>query len=448
MKKLWEKGVSVNKEIEEFTVGKDRELDIALARYDVLGTLAHARMLHSIGILEEKEAAELRTELLDILKSIEVNDFRIEAGVEDVHSQVENLLTERLGDTGKKVHTGRSRNDQVAVDLHMFIRDEIRSIVYAGQDMFNALMLLAGDYGELLLPGYTHFQVAMPASFGLWFSSFAEDLCDDMIILQSAWKAAGQNPLGAAAGFGTSIPLNRQMTTELLGFESLRYNSMHSMMARGKLEKISAQALSSIAGTLSRLAMDVTLYMGQNFDFITFPEEYTTGSSIMPHKKNPDVFELIRARCNRIKTLAIECDMVTTNLPSGYHRDYQVLKENLIPAFGEIRRCLQLAEKVLLRVNIRKDILDDQAYKYIGSVDKVNQLVAGGVPFRDAYQAVAQQIRNKTFTAEKTFEHSHEGSIGRLCLDEIQNKMKERIKAFSFEKTDKALKMLTEDQGK
>ena len=446
MKKLWGKGISVNKEIEEFTIGKDRELDLSLARYDVLGTLAHAEMLHSIGILEEKEKNDLKSELLDILKSIEKNTFRIEPGVEDVHSQVENILTERLGDTGKKVHTGRSRNDQVAVDLHMLIRDEIHMTADAGRDLFNALMLLAGDYRELLLPGYTHFQVAMPSSFGLWFSSFAEDLTDDMIILHGAWKAASQNPLGAAAGFGTSIPLNRQMTTELLGFESLRYNSMHSMMARGRLEKISAQALSSIAGTISRLAMDVTLYLGQNFDFFSFPEEYTTGSSIMPHKKNPDVFELIRAKCNRIKSLAFETDMLITNLPSGYHRDFQVLKENLIPAFGEIRTCLHLAEKVLLQVNIRKDILEDQAYKYISSVDKVNQLVAGGVPFRDAYQAVAQQIRNKAFSAEQEFGHTHEGSMGRLCLDEINEKMNDRMKAFSFDKVDEAFRALVEEQ--
>ncbi len=444
MKKLWEKGVSVNKEIEEFTNGKDPELDLSLARYDVLGTLAHAQMLQSIGILQEQEKNDLRSELLDILASIEANKFLIEPGVEDVHSQVEKILSERLGDTGKKVHTGRSRNDQVAVDLHMFMRDEVRRIAGTTQDLFNALMLLAKDYQGLLLPGYTHFQVAMPASFGLWFSSYAEDLSDDMIILHGAYKMASQNPLGAAAGFGTSIPLNRQMTTQLLGFDGLRYNSMHSMMARGKLEKIAAQALSSLAGTLSRLAMDITLYMGQNFNFISFPEEYTTGSSIMPHKKNPDVFELIRGKCNRIKSLAYETDLVTTNLPSGYHRDYQVLKENLIPAFTQISTCMHIAEKVLLQVRIRKDILEDQAYKYISSVDKVNQLVSNGVPFRDAYQTVAQQIRNKTYTAGLKLQHTHEGSIGNLCLEEIADKMNERMDAFGFEKIDAAFRELIE----
>jgi len=444
MKKLWEKGVSVNKEIEKFTIGKDRDLDISLARYDVLGTIAHAEMLQSIGILNEKEKSDLRTELLEMLKIIDAHKFKIEPGVEDIHSQVEKTLTEQLGDTGKKVHTGRSRNDQVAVDLHLFIRDEIHKIANASQDLFNALIMLARDNKEVLLPGYTHFQVAMPASFGLWFSSYAEDLTDDMIIIHGAYKMASQNPLGAAAGFGTSVPLNRQMTTRLLGFDSLRYNAMHSMMSRGKLEKITAQAVSVLAGTLSRMAMDLTLYLGQNFNFISFPEEYTTGSSIMPHKKNPDIFELIRAKCNKLKALVYEIDMVTTNLPSGYHRDYQVLKENLIPAFDELRICMHLAEKVLLQVRIREDILEDLAYKYISSVDKVNRLVANGVTFRDAYQEVAQQIRNKTYSSDQKFEHTHEGSIGNLCLDEICIKMNERMKAFDFDKADAACKALLE----
>ena len=445
MKKLWEKGVSVNKEIEEFTIGNDRVLDLYLARYDVLGSLAHTEMLQSIGILKEQERNDLRSELLEILASIDEKKFEIEPGVEDVHSQVEKILTERLGDTGKKVHTGRSRNDQVAVDLHMFVRDEIHKTAQASEDLFNTLMQLAEDNKELLLPGYTHFQVAMPSSFSLWFSSFAEDMTDDMIILHGAYKVASQNPLGAAAGFGTSIPLDRQMTTKLLGFDSLRYNSMHAMMSRGKLEKISAQALSSLAGTLGRLAMDITLYLGQNLDFISFPEEYTTGSSIMPHKKNPDVFELIRARCNKIKAMANETDLVTANLPSGYHRDYQVLKENFIPAFDEIRSCLQLAEKVLIKIKIRKDILNDPAYKYITSVDKVNQLVVSGVPFREAYREVARQIDNKTFTADLNIEHSHEGSLGNLCLEKITEKMAERMNAFGFEKVDAAYKALLED---
>ena len=449
MKKLWEKGAPLNSEIEEFTAGRDREADLYLARYDVLGTLAHTEMLRSIGILDDREKTELRNALLEILGTIGEGGFRIEDGVEDVHSQVEKMLTERLGDAGKKVHTGRSRNDQVSVDLHLFLREELRKTVLAAGDLFNALLLLAKDYRDLLLPGYTHFQVAMPASFGMWFGSFAEDLTDDMILLHGAYRIAGQNPLGAAAGFGTSIPLKRQMTTRLLGFEALRYNAMHAMMSRGKLEKTCAQALASLAGTLARLAMDVILYMSQNFNFISFPEEYTTGSSIMPHKKNPDVFELIRARCNRIKSLPYETDMVTTNLPSGYHRDYQVIKENLFPAFREIRTCMQLAEKVLLRVSIRKDILEDQAYKYISSVDQVNRLVAGGMPFRDAYREIARQIRNREFTPEHRFEHTHEGSLGNPCLEEINSKMESRLKSFEFEKADRALEALvkTEKQG-
>lgn len=445
MKKLWEKGISVNKEIEAFTIGKDPELDLSLAKYDVLGSMAHARMLQHIGILSEKERDELHTEMKDILARIENGEFRIEAGVEDVHSQVENILTERLGDSGKKVHTGRSRNDQVSVDLHMFIRDEIRALSYGALDLFNALMLLAKDYSGLLLPGYTHFQVAMPASFGMWFSSFAEDLADDVMVLQTAYRMSNQNPLGAGAGFGTSIPLDRALTTELLGFDNLRFNSMHSMMARGKLEKITAQAISVLAGTLSRLAMDVTLYLGQNFDFISFPEEYTTGSSIMPHKKNPDVFELIRARCNRLKSMAYEIDLVITNLPSGYHRDYQVLKENLAPSFGDLRTCMQLAEKVLLKVKVREDILQGQAYQYISSVDKVNRMVAKGIPFRDAYQSVAQQIRNKSFRNENNFNHKHEGSIGNLCLEKISEKMNSRLDAFEFEKIDAAFNTLVNE---
>lgn len=445
MKKLWEKGVPLNREIEEFTIGKDPELDLSLARYDVIGTLAHAQMLQSIGILKEQEYSKLKAELFGILESVNQGKFRIEPGVEDVHSQVEKMLTEKLGDAGKKVHTGRSRNDQVALDLHMFIRDEIHRVAASAGELFNALVLLARDYRNVFLPGYTHLQVAMPASFGLWFGSFAEDLTDDMLILHGAFRAASQNPLGAAAGFGTSVPLNRQMTTDLLGFENLRFNSMHSMMSRGKLEKISAQALSVLAGTLSRLAMDVTLYMGQNFDFISFPEEYTTGSSIMPHKKNPDVFELIRGKCNRIKSLAAEIDLVTTNLPSGYHRDFQVLKENLLPAFGEIRTCLHLAEKILLQVRVREDILEDPAYTYITSVDEVNRLVARGIPFRDAYREVARQIRSKTFTGELKMDHKHEGSIGNLCLDEIKEKMNQRMKAFDFNKIDAALQALLEE---
>ena len=445
MKKLWEKGVSVNKEIEEFTIGSDRELDQSLARYDIMGTLAHAAMLRSIGILSDTEHKDLKGALLNMYRKVEEGNFSIEPGVEDIHSQVEKTLTEKLGDTGKKVHTGRSRNDQVAVDLHLYIRDEIRKTLLVTRDLFNALMLLSKEHKGALMPGYTHFQVAMPASFGLWFASFAEDITDDVILLQAAFQVANQNPLGAAAGFGTSIALDRQMTTELLGFESLRYNVMHAMMSRGRLEKITAQSLSSLAGTLARLAVDVTLYMGQNHDFISFPEEYTTGSSIMPHKKNPDVFELIRAKCNRIKSLPTEADLVISGLPSGYHRDFQVLKENLMKAFSELQACLYMAEKVLLQVNIREDILEDPVYRHISSVDKVNQLVMGGMPFREAYQEIARQIRNHTFTPEDKIVHTHEGSLGNLCLEEIRKKMDTRMESFRFDKIDNALQKLLED---
>lgn len=435
----------MNREIEEFTIGLDPELDLSLARYDIMGTLAHAAMLGSIGMLSDREQEDLKGELLNMYRKAVEGKFFIEPGVEDVHSQVEKTLTEKLGDTGKKVHTGRSRNDQVAVDLHLYVREEVRKTVMGARDLFNALMLLGKEHQGALMPGYTHCQVAMPASFGLWFTSFAEDITDDMILLQAAFQMANQNPLGAAAGFGTSIPLNRQMTTQMLGFDSLRYNVMHAMMSRGRLEKITAQALSSLAGTLARLALDVTLYMGQNHDFISFPEEYTTGSSIMPHKKNPDVFELIRAKCNRIKSLPTEVDLVISGLPSGYHRDFQVLKENLIKAFTELRACLTMAEKVLLQVKIRENILDDPLYRHISSVDKVNRLVMEGMPFRDAYQEVARQIRNHTFTPEDKIEHTHEGSLGNLCLQEIGQKMDVRLASFPFEKVDNALRKLLED---
>ena len=444
MKKLWEKGVSVNKEIEEFTTGTDPELDLSLAKYDVMGSLAHAIMLGSIGILSGDELKELKVALLEIYREAEKGEFVIEQGVEDVHSQVEKTLTEKLGATGKKLHTGRSRNDQVAVDLHLYIRDELRKTVGMVHDLFNALMLLGKQHQKILMPGYTHFQVAMPTSFGSWFSSFAEDMCDDVFLLHGAWQVANQNPLGAGAGFGTSIALNRQKTTELLGFDFLRYNVMHSMMSRGRLEKITVQALSSLAGTLSRLALDVVLYMGQNHDFISFPEEYTTGSSIMPHKKNPDVFELIRARCNRIKALALESDMVLSGLPSGYHRDFQVLKENLMKAFAEMQANLYMAEKVMLQIKIREDILDDPVYRHISSVDRVNQLVMKGTPFREAYQEIARQIRNHTFTPEDRIEHTHEGSIGNLCLDEIHQKMNSRLALFNFDRVDEACRNLLE----
>ena len=443
--KLWDKGGLTDKDIENFTVGRDPQLDLSLAPYDVLGTLAHATMLASINILSEAEFGKLKAELLRIYRETERGAFKIEEGVEDVHTQLEIMLTGKLGETGKKVHAGRSRNDQVLLDLHLYIRDGIKQLSGMGLKLFGTLCKLSEQHKSRLMPGYTHFQVAMPSSFGLWFASFAEDLTDDMILLNAAYKVAGQNPLGSAAGFGTSIPVKRQMTTELLGFESLRFNVMHAMMSRGKLEKVTAQALSSLAGTLARLSLDVCTYMGQNYGFLRLADEFTTGSSIMPHKKNPDVFELIRGKCNKIRSLAFEIDLVISNLPSGYHRDFQVLKESLIPAFNEMLDCLQIADKAIRHIEIRDDILDDPAYRYISSVDKVNQMVTRGIPFREAYQEIARQIQEGSFEPAGVPDHIHEGSIGNLCLPEIEKKMESRIMAFGFDKAEKAIQKLLQE---
>jgi argininosuccinate lyase len=443
--KLWDKGDITDKDIEDFTVGRDPQLDLSLARYDVLGTLAHATMLCSIKILSEDELAQLKAELIRILGIIEQDQFSIEQGIEDVHTQLEKNLTEKLGDSGKKVHTGRSRNDQILLDLHLYLRDQIKLISGLSNKLFNTLCRLSEINKDKLMPGYTHYQVAMPSSFGLWFASFAEDITDDMIMLKAAYQVASQNPLGSAAGFGSSIPINRQQTSDLLGFESLRYNVMHAMMSRGKLEKVSSQALSSLAGTLSRLAHDVCIYMGQNYGFVTLADEFTTGSSIMPHKKNPDVFELIRGKCNKMRSLTNEVELVITNLPSGYHRDFQVLKESLIPAFDEITKCLKLTDKAIGQIIIKDEILEDPAYQYISSVDKVNELVTNGMPFREAYQEIAKQIREGTFKKAGKPEHSHEGSIGNLCLKEIKLKMEQRLEAFNFEKAEIAIQKLLQD---
>jgi len=399
-------------------------------------------MLQSIGILSEEEAGSLVREMKAIYPLAKQGDFTIEEGVEDVHSQLEKLLTDRLGDAGKKVHTGRSRNDQVLVDLHLYLRDSVQEIVESAGELFQTLIDLSEKYSDYLLPGYTHFQVAMPASFGVWFGAYAEDLTDDMLVALTAYRMANQNPLGSAAGFGTTIPLDRRMTTELLGFADLRYNVMHAMMSRGKLEKSISQGLSAYAGTLSRLAMDICLYMSQNFAFISFPDEITTGSSIMPHKKNPDVFELIRAKCIRIKALPNDVELVVSNLPSGYHRDFQVLKELIIPSTGELQNCLYMMNSMIQRIIIKRDILEDSKYRYIYSVDEVNKKVQEGIPFREAYKQVAGDIESGEFSATAGNIHVHEGGIGKLCNKEIRDKMNDRLKEFNFNRKDIAVENL------
>ena len=428
--KLWQKSTDVNKEIEKFTVGMDRQLDLLLAKYDVMGSVAHINMLEEINLLTAEELSLLTIELNNILQVIENGKFVIEEGVEDVHSQVELLLTRKLGDVGKKIHSGRSRNDQVLLDLKLFMRSEMLGVVDAVSQLFNRLIELSGQYKDVLMPGYTHLQVAMPSSFGLWFGAYAESLADDLSIWKSAFGVVNRNPLGSAAGYGSSFPLKRQMTTDLLGFESMNYNVVYAQMGRGKAEKVVANAMGIIADTLSKFAMDVCIYMGQNHGFISFPDEYTTGSSIMPHKKNPDVFELIRARGNKIKSLSNEISMITTNLPSGYHRDLQIIKEGILPAFQNLRDCLYMTWFMLQHIQVNEHILDDDKYKYLFSVELVNQLVLEGMPFRDAYMEVGKRIENGEFAPEKTVHHTHEGSIGNLCIDEIKMRMESIIASF------------------
>jgi argininosuccinate lyase len=433
--KLWQKDTDVNKEIEKFTVGRDREMDMMLAEFDVLGSLAHTEMLESIGLLTKEELEVLQAELKTIYEEIKSGNFSIEDGVEDVHSQVELLLTKRLGDVGKKIHSGRSRNDQVLLDLKLFTRDAIEKVVLETQALFNQLIEQSNTYKNHLLPGYTHLQIAMPSSFGLWFGAYAESLADDMNLLLAAYKIANKNPLGSAAGYGSSFPLNRTMTTQLLGFDDLNYNVVYAQMGRGKTEKNVASALASVAYTLSKMAMDVTLYMNQNFGFVTFPDELTTGSSIMPHKKNPDVFELIRAKCNKIQALPNEITLICNNLPSGYHRDLQIIKENFIPAFAEITNCLSIAQYMLQHIKVKENILQDEKYKYLFSVEVVNKLVLDGMPFRDAYKEVGRLIEEDQFEAFTEVHHTHEGSIGNLCLEEIKFQFNEIFTLFNFEKT-------------
>ena len=441
--KLWQKeNTQISKIVEKFTIGKDRELDLLLAPYDVLGTLAHITMLESIDLLEKSELEILSKELKNIYHSIEKEGFIIEEGIEDVHSQVELMLTRKLGDVGKKVHSGRSRNDQVLLDLKLFTRAEIKKITEETNQLFNTLIQQSEKHKDFLMPGYTHLQVAMPSSFGLWFGAYAESLTDDLHLLQTAYKIANQNPLGSAAGYGSSFPLNRTMTTELLGFEGMNYNVVYAQMGRGKVEKTVGFALASIASTLAKMAMDIALYMGQNFGFFSFPHEFTTGSSIMPHKKNPDVWELIRARCNKIQNLSSEISYITNNLPSGYHRDLQLLKENFLPAFSELSDCLQLANLMLEQVKVKEDLLKDEKYLYLFSVEEVNRLVLEGIPFREAYQIVGNTIEESKFKMPDQVKHSHEGSIGNLCNEQISLKMEKKTQNFHFEKVEDALSRL------
>ena len=440
--KLWQKDKNVSSAVEKFTVGNDRELDLHLAPFDVLGSLAHIKMLQSVGLLSAEELKTLEGELKDIYKRTSTNDFKLDDGVEDIHSQIELLLTKKLGDVGKKIHSARSRNDQVLVDLKLFLRSEIEKLVQGTKDFFDLLIKQSEKYKDDLLPGYTHLQLAMPSSFGLWFGAYAESLVDDLITVQSAYRVVNKNPLGSAAGYGSSFPINRRMTTELLGFDDLNYNVVYAQMGRGKSERIVASALANIAATLSKLSMDATLFLNQNFDFISFPEELTTGSSIMPHKKNPDVFELIRSHCNRIQALPNEIMLMTTNLPSGYHRDLQLLKEHLIPAFNDLQNCLQMAGLMISNIVVKKNILEDEKYKYIFSVEEVNKLVSKGMSFRDAYKQIGAGIESGNFGYETNIDHTHEGSIGNLQNDQVQQMMNNILQQFNFEKVNNALEKL------
>lgn len=440
--KLWQKNTTSLKEVENFTVGKDRELDVQLAPFDVLGNMAHAEMLATIGLLTEHEKNDLLQELKNIYASIQDSSFAIDEGVEDVHSQVEFLLTKKLGDTGKKIHSARSRNDQVLVDIKLYLRSEIEKTVLAVKPLFDLLIEKSNQYKDMLLPGYTHLQIAMPSSFGLWLGAYAESLVDDLTVLQSAYKVVNRNPLGSAAGYGSSFPVNRTLTTKLLGFADLNYNVVYAQMGRGKAERVTAQALANIAETIGRLSMDATLYLSQNFSFISFPPELTTGSSIMPHKKNPDVFEIVRGYCNRLKALPNEILMMTTNLPSGYHRELQLLKEHLFPAFTTLRNCIEMVGLMLSNMEVKNDIVEDEKYKYIFSVEEVNKLVLQGVPFRDAYKQVGLAIEEGKFDYSTKVSHTHEGSIGNLMNDKIRESMQNLIEDFHFEDYHEAIEKL------
>ena len=421
--KLWSKGFEPDEMIEQFTVGRDRELDLRLARFDVEGSMAHIRMLQSIGLLTSEELATLLDALTEILAVIDRGEFVIEPGVEDVHSQVEFMLTARLGDTGKKIHSGRSRNDQVLVDLKLFMRSELKLTAESVKHLFDRLQELSELHKDKLMPGYTHLQVAMPSSFGLWFGAYAESVVDDMQMLVAAYNVANQNPLGSAAGYGSSFPLDREMTTRLLGFETMHYNVVAAQMSRGKTERAAAMAIASIASTLGHLAMDVCMWMCQNFGFISFPDELTTGSSIMPHKKNPDVFEIMRGKCNRLQAIPNEIALLTANLPLGYNRDLQLLKDIIFPATTELRSCLKMADFMLQHIRVRADILDDPRYDYLFTVEDVNRLTLAGTPFREAYRTIGRQVQEGTYRPTREVHHTHAGSIGNLCNAEIALKM-------------------------
>ena len=440
--KLWEKNFEVNKEIERFTVGKDRDMDLYLAKYDVLGSMAHITMLESIGLLEKNELDKLLIELKNIYAICESGEFRIEEGVEDVHSQVELMLTQKLGDMGKKIHSGRSRNDQVLIDLKLYTRHELKEIVDSVKILFDELIGKSNQYKDVLMPGYTHLQIAMPSSFGLWFGAYAEGLADDMLFLQAAYKMTNRNPLGSAAGYGSSFPLNRTMTTKLLGFDSMDYNVVYAQMGRGKMERNVAFALSTVAGTLAKMAFDACMFNCQNFSFVKLPKECTSGSSIMPHKKNPDVFELIRAKSNKIQSLPQQIMLIMNNLPVGYFRDLQIIKEVFLPAFDELKDCLQMAAYIINKMEVNKHILDNSMYDPMFSVEEVNKLASAGMPFRDAYKKVGLEIEAGTFKADRNIHHTHEGSIGNLCNDKIQGLMEDTLKGFNFERMTDAEKEL------
>lgn len=426
--KLWDKGFSTDKKIDHFTVGNDRELDLHLAKYDVIASKAHAKMLGKIGLITEKETKELVDELDNIAAKIENGTFVIEKNFEDMHSKIEFQLTLALGDTGKKIHTARSRNDQVLVAMHLYLKNELAEIKSMTKTLFDLLLNLADKYKRVLLPGYTHLQIAMPSSFGLWFSAYAESLIDDLYFVDAAFKVADQNPLGSAAGYGSSFPIDRSFTTEEMGFETLKYNVVAAQMGRGKVEKATAFGMASIAATLSKMAMDICLYMSQNFDFVSFPDELTTGSSIMPHKKNPDVFELVRGKCNKLQSIPNQLTMVINNLPSGYHRDLQLVKEIIVPAIQDMKACLEIMTFSIREIKVNNGILEDSKYDYLFSVDTLNELVQNGMPFRDAYKQMGKEIDAGTFTPKRNINHTHEGSLGNLCLEEIRKKMHELYK--------------------
>lgn len=440
--KLWEKNFEINKEIERFTVGRDREMDMYLAKYDVLGSMAHITMLESIGLLEKDELTQLLAELKNIYQACERGEFVIEDDVEDVHSQVEMLLTRKLGDMGKKIHSGRSRNDQVLVDLKLFTRHQLKDIAYEVKSLFDELIAKSEQYKNVLMPGYTHLQVAMPSSFGLWFGAYAESLADDLLFLQAAYRMTNRNPLGSAAGYGSSFPLNRTMTTQLLGFDSMDYNVVYAQMGRGKMERNVGFAIATIAGTLAKMAFDACMFNSQNFSFVKLPKECTTGSSIMPHKKNPDVFELIRAKSNKLQALPQQVTLIMNNLPVGYFRDLQIIKEVFLPAFDELKDCLEMAAYIINKIEVNEHILDNPMYDPMFSVEEVNRLAANGMPFRDAYKKVGLDIEAGNFVPDKNIHHTHEGSIGNLMNDKIQQLFNSILSDFHFERMEEAEKTL------